>query len=140
MDALPIELSILSGGGLFINQLLEASEVLRAVMGDNPRIFPVASMEEEAFPCISYRREDINTTGVKGEEPPMEGTWEVTCWSRDYVESLYMAEAVRMALHGKRARLDCGLTIRHCALVSSTETAYENGVYAQEMIFMIRIN
>ena len=139
MDALPIERSIQSGG-LFIDQLLKASEVLRAVMGDNPRIFPVMSMEEETYPCINYTREDINTTGVKGEEPPMEGTWEVTCWSRDYVQSLDMVEAVKMALHGKRARLDCGLTMRYCALISSTETAYENGVYAQEMIFMIRIN
>lgn len=139
MDALPIELSIQSGG-LFIDKLLKASEVLRAVMGDNPRIIPVTSMEEETYPCINFRREDINTTGVKGEEPPMEGTWEVTCWSRDYLESLYMVEAVKMALHGKRARLDCGLTMRYCALISSTETGYENGVYAQEMIFMIRIN
>lgn len=139
MDARRIKRTILSGG-LFINLVLANSDELRAVMGDNPRIFPVASMEEEDFPCVSYTREGLETTGTKGTEPARGGTWSVTCWSRDYVESLNMAEAVAEALDGTRVQLDNGLTMRYCALVDATETAYENGVYAQEMIFMIRIN
>ena len=139
MGARRIKRTILSGG-LFINLLLEDSEALRAVMGAEPRIFPVASMEEEAFPCISYRREGLESGEVKTGEPPRGGTWAVTCWSRDYVESLDMAEAVTEALHSKRAVLENGLVMRYCALVDATETAYENGVYAQELIFRIRIN
>ena len=146
--------------GLVINAVLSADEDIRSLISDGEpadevnsglpdesadeidahrlRLYPVISQVEDRFPCIVYARESAESEPVKTGSPARNVQMSVQVYSRDYAESVVLAELVLDALDGRQ--YDDGVIRRYsCRLADSLEAAFDTGIYMQELIFDIRI-
>lgn len=147
--------TILSAG-LVINAVLSADEDIRSFISDDEvdigslgdtsdeveaprlRLYPVISQVEDRFPCIVYSRESVESEPVKFGIPARSAQMSVQVYSRDYTESVVLAELVLAALEGRQYD-DGVIRMYSCLMSDSSEAAFESGIYMQELIFDIKI-
>ena len=151
--------TILSAG-LVINAMLSADEDIRSLISDGEpadevnseslgesvdevnapclRLYPVISQVEDRFPCIVYARESAESESVKTGSPARNVQMSVQVYSRDYTESVVLAELVLNALDGRQYD-DGVIRMYSCRMTDSSEAAFESGIYMQELIFDIKI-
>lgn len=159
--------TILSAG-LVINAILSADEDIRSLISEDPvhnnydpdpdvivfgddeeessaeintprlRLYPVISQLEDRFPCVVYSRVGAESGPVKVGTPPRSVQMSVQVYSRDYTESVVLAELVLAALDN-RTYDDGTIRMYSCRMTDSSEAAFETGIYMQELIFDIKI-
>ena len=151
--------TILSAG-LVIYALMSADDDIRSLISDSDpadevdsetsekssdevnkprlRLYPVISQLEGKFPCVVYSRVGAESEPVKVGTPPRTVQMSVQVYSRDYIESVILAELVLAALDN-RTYDDGTIRMYSCRMTDSSEAAFETGIYMQELIFNINI-
>ena len=139
--------TILSAG-LVIYAILSADDDIRSLISDSDpadevnkprlRLYPVISQLEDKFPCVVYSRVGAESGPVKVGTPPRTVQMSVQVYSRDYIESVILAELVLAALDN-RTYDDGIIRMYSCRMTDSSEAAFETGIYMQELIFNINI-
>lgn len=118
--------------GIIIGALLANDE---AVSQTVTKIFPVL-VKDADLPYVAYRCLRMDSQPVKNGRASEASFVEVLCVSEGYGEGVRLAESVRAALDGQRARVP-GMAMRSCLFVDREE-AYDDA-YIQRLIFQVRI-
>lgn len=120
--------------GIVINEILTHDEDVKAIARC---VFPVAKDKAE-LPYVAYRRTQLASSPIKNGKPSDSVYMEVMCYSKDYSESIDLAESVRAALDCKAYVTDDGLKMRSCILTDSEE-GWADDAYLQQLVFEIKI-
>lgn len=118
--------------GLYINEKLSNAPDLIKLVGE--KVFPISTQKEVTFPFVVYRRGDLTANYTKdflnGETIKVD----FIVASDEYFQSVEIAEALRAALEGKRAKK---YGISETKLVSANEDTVE-GTFVQSLVFSFK--
>ncbi len=115
--------------------MLAADSTLVGLVGN--RMFPIASIEEVAFPLIVYSRDYVTPQYDKSEKQIADTSTTVFVAAESYSESLIIAEEVVKALDKKFASYD-GYEVKDARLTAAAED-YNNDTYIQTLTFTFTI-
>lgn len=116
-----------------INSKLSASRELTEAIGE--RMYPVAVAAETTFPFIVYERTSVTPNHTKDGSPGDTVAANVYVFSRNYAESVAVAEQVRTALDGSGGRY-ATFEVEDCYLTDADE-AFADNVFMQQLSFTI---
>lgn len=114
---------------------LAASASLQAKLGG--RCYPIASIEEVAFPLAVYSRLSVNPEYDKSSKKICDTTVAVYVAADSYADSLSIAEDVVSALDKQGGEYD-GFSVIDARVIAATED-FNNGAYVQEIDFNFTI-
>lgn len=125
--------------------ILSINEHIAAVLNADERItdevgtrcFPIASVDEVAFPLIVYSRVSVNPMYNKVQRTLTETQVAVYVAADNYAQGLRLAELVVEDLDKKAASYD-DFEVMDARIVSASED-YNNGTYVQEIDFTFTI-
>ena len=128
----------------YVQQILEESEEIKAIIGNNEhKIFPLLQPEEVTFPFIVHSRTGIQTTYTKDIEYTGAGWYNIVqfsiiCVSNDYMQSVELANAVRHSVETYRWK-DKDIYIHPIELTSASEYTTEYDGYVQQLNFQCMV-
>lgn len=122
---------------------LSAGELIYAILKTDPevskraaKVYPVVE-DEATLPYIVYRRKQFDKGPVKGQRGNDTVYIEVQCFTKDYTESVELAEAVRDALDAQVFRHE-DLVMRACDLTDSYED-WVDDAFVQSLTFTCKM-
>ena len=126
----------------YIQRALEDSQEIKAIIGDREHaIFPLLQHAPLTFPYIEHFRQSLNVTYTKDLVYGMGWTntiqYVVSCVSKDYVQGLELANAVRHTLEGYYYK-DDDININPIMLQNVSEYPIEDEAIVQELTFTIQ--
>lgn len=120
--------------GLYINEKLGSTPDLTALVGE--KVFPISTQKEVAFPFVVYQRGGLTSTYTKDFLSVDTVSVSFIIASDEYFQSVEIAEALRAALEGKRAKK---YGISETKLVSANEDMIEN-TFVQNLVFSFKMD
>lgn len=120
--------------GLYINEKLGSTPDLTALVGE--KVFPISTQKEVAFPFVVYQRGGLTSTYTKDFLSGDIVSISFIIASDEYFQSVEIAEALRAALEGKRAKK---YGISETKLVSANEDMIEN-TFVQSLVFSFKMD
>lgn len=120
--------------GLYINEKLGSTPDLTALVGE--KVFPISTQKEVAFPFVVYQRGGLTSTYTKDFLSGDIVSISFIIASDEYFQSVEIAEALRAALEGKRAKK---YSITETKLVSANEDIVE-GTFVQSLVFSFKMD
>lgn len=126
----------------YIQQALENSQEIKTIIGDREHaIFPLLQHATLTFPYIDHFRQSLNVTYTKDIVLGMGWTntiqYVVSCVSKDYIQGLELANAVRHTLEGYYYK-DDDIHINPIMLQNVSEYPIEDEAIVQELTFTIQ--
>lgn len=111
---------------------LSESEALKPLVGD--KLFAISTKESTTFPFIVYRRESLIPAYTKDRyDTGDNAAVEVVVVSDNYLNSLEIAEAVRLSLENKRCKY-ASFSVIGAKLLSASEDFIED-TFLQRLTF-----
>lgn len=126
--------SILLGAAVY-EHLTQDTEIQQYV---NDRIYPITVTKEDTpFPFIVYSKTGIDTTYSKDDLASEDVEIQIIVCSHKYIESIYIAQAVRNSLELKSGTIQ-GNVVKRIELISVEEDFYADAFF-QKLIFKFKL-
>lgn len=123
--------------GKAIYHLLSKDSRIKEKVGS--KIYPLIVEESTTFPFIIYKRTNIGPNYTKGSYSVNESvTVDVVIASKDYIDTIKLADYVRDALEGRRGNFS-GIEINDIRMISADEEYIED-TFIQNITFDINTN
>lgn len=123
--------------GKAIYHLLSKDSRIKEKVGS--KIYPLIVEESTTFPFIIYKRTNISPNYTKGSYSVNESvTVDVVIASKDYIDTIELADYVRDALEGRRGNF-AGVEINDIRMISADEEYIED-TFIQNLTFDINTN
>lgn len=120
--------------GLYINEKLGNTPDLITLVGE--KVFPISTQKEVTFPFVVYQRSGLTSTYTKDFLSDDTVSVSFIVASDKYFQSVEIAEALRIALEGKRAKK---YGIIETKLVSANEDLIED-TFVQSLVFSFKMD